>query len=73
MSKYFNNESSKSCVNTFENEIMLEDKMSRLERHVEIDLECKVCLEYKHEIRRQNEKGKCLLNLKKVQKLSKAF
>ena len=46
----FNNEPSKSLVNNFENEIMLEDKMSRLESNIEIDLGCKICLEYKHEI-----------------------
>ena len=56
----FNDETSRSCVNTFEKEIILEDKMSRLESHVEIDLECKVCLEYKHEILKQNEKGKMI-------------
>jgi hypothetical protein len=61
----FNNESSKSSVNTFENEIMLEDKMSRLESHVEINLECKLCLDYKHEIQRQNEKGKMLAEAEK--------
>jgi Holliday junction resolvase RusA-like endonuclease len=47
-------------VNNFEKEIMLEAKMSRLESNVEIDLECKICLDYKHEIQRQNEKGKML-------------
>ena len=56
----FNNEYSKSFVNNFEKEILLEDKMSRLESNVEIDLECKLCLEYKHEIKKQNEKGKIL-------------
>lgn len=56
----FNNEPSKSLVNNFEKEIMLEDKMSRLKSNVEIDLECKICLDYKHEFQRQNEKGKML-------------
>lgn len=65
----FNNETSKSCVNTFENEIMLEDKMSRLESHVEIDLECKLCLDYKHEIQRQNEKGKMLTKFEESSKV----
>jgi hypothetical protein len=56
----FNNEPSKSIENNFEMEIILEDKMSRLESNVEIDLECKICQDYKHEIKRQNEKGKML-------------
>ena len=56
----FNNESSKSFVNNFEKEILLEDKMSRLKSDVEIDLECKLCLDHKHEIKKQNEKGKKL-------------
>lgn len=47
---------------------MLEDKMSRLESHVEIDLECKLCLDYKHEIQRQNEKGKMLAKYKESSK-----
>ena len=67
----FNDETSRSCVNTFENEIMLEDKMSRLESHVEIDLECKVCLEYKHEILKQNEKGKMLTKFEESSKTLK--
>ena len=56
----FNNKSSKSFVNNFEKEIMLEDIMSKLESSVEIDLGCKICLDHKHEIKRQNEKGKML-------------
>ena len=56
----FNNEPSKFLVNNFEKEIMLEDKMSRLESNVEINLECKLCLDYKHEIKMQNEKGKII-------------
>ena len=47
---------------------MLEDKMSRLESHVEIDLECKLCLDYKHEIQRQNEKGKMLAKFEESSK-----
>ena len=47
---------------------MLEDKMSRLESNVEIDLECKICQEYKHEIRRQNEKGKMLVKFEESSK-----
>ena len=47
-------------MNDFEKEILLEDKMSRLENNVEIDLECKLCLDHKHEIKKQNEKGKKL-------------
>ena len=64
----FNNESSKSFVNNFEKEIMLEDKMSRLESNVEIDLECKICQNYKHEIKRQNEKGKMLAKFEESSK-----
>ena len=56
----FNNESSKFLMNNFEKEILLEDKMSRLKSDVEIDLECKLCLDHKHEIKKQNEKGKKL-------------
>ena len=47
----FKNESSISVENNFEKEIILEDKMSRLESHIEIDLECKKCQDYKHEIK----------------------
>ena len=50
LKEIFNNESSKSLMDTFQMEIMLEDKMSRLENNVEIDLECKI-QEYKYEIR----------------------
>jgi hypothetical protein len=57
----FKNESSKSFKNIFEKEILLEDKMSRIESNVEIDLECKLCLDYKHKIKMQNEKGKILV------------
>ena len=64
----FNNESSKSFVNNFEYETLLEDKMSRLESNVEIDLECKLCLDYKHEIKRQNEKGKMLVKFEESSK-----
>ena len=56
----FNNESSKVFMNDFEKEILLEDKMSRLESGVEINLECKLCLDHKHEIKKRNEKGKKL-------------
>ena len=56
----FNNESSKVFMNDFEKEILLEDKMSRLESGVEINLECKLCLDHKHKIKKQNEKGKML-------------
>ena len=69
----FNNECSKSFVNNFENEIMLEDKMSRLESNVEIDLECKTCLDYKHEIQRQNEKGKMLAKFEESSKSLKSL
>ena len=69
----FSNEPSKSFVNNFENEIMLEDKMSRLESHVEIDLECKLCLDYKPEIQRQNEKGKMLAKFEDTSKALKSF
>ena len=42
--------------------------MSRLESHIEIDLECKLCLDYKHEIQRQNEKGKMLAKFEESSK-----
>jgi hypothetical protein len=64
----FNNKHSKSLVNNLEKEIMLEDKMSRLESNIEIDLGCKICLEYKHEIKRQNEKGKMLAKFEESSK-----
>ena len=47
-------------MNNFEKEIMLEDKMSRLESNIEINLECKICLDYKHEIKGQNKTVKML-------------
>ena len=50
---FFKNESSKYFKNIFEKEILLEDKMSRIESNVEIDLECKVCLDYKHKIKKE--------------------
>jgi hypothetical protein len=56
----FKNESSISVGNNFEKEIILEDKMSRLESNIEIDLECKLCQYYKHEIKTKNEKAKTL-------------
>ena len=56
----FKNESSKSFKNIFEKEILLEYKMSRIESNVEIGLECKLCLDYKHENIMQNEKGKII-------------
>jgi hypothetical protein len=56
----FKNESSTSAENNFEKEIILEDKMSRLESNIEIDLECKKCQDYKHEIKMENEKAKTL-------------
>ena len=34
--------------------------MSRLESNIEIDLECKNCQNYKHEIKMENEKAKIL-------------
>ena len=64
----FNNESSKVFMNDFEKEILLEDKMSRLESDVEIDLECKLCLDHKNEIKKQNEKGKMLAKFDKSSK-----
>jgi hypothetical protein len=54
------NESSTSVENNFEKEIILEDKMSRLESNIEIDLECKNCQDYKHEIKMEKEKAKIL-------------
>jgi hypothetical protein len=56
----FKNESSTSVENNFEKEIILEDKMSRLESNIEIDLECKICQDYKHEIKIEKEKAKIL-------------
>ena len=56
----FKNESSKSLKNIFEKEILLEDKMSRIKSNVEINLEYKLCLDYKHEIKMQNERGKII-------------
>ena len=64
----FNNVSSSPLENNFEKEIMLEDTMSRVESNVEIDLECKICLDYKHEIKRQNEKGKMLFKFEESSK-----
>jgi hypothetical protein len=56
----FMNEYSTSVENNFEKEIILEDKMSRLESNIEIDLQCKNCQEYKHEIKMEKEKAKIL-------------
>ena len=56
----FKNEFSTSPENNFEKEIILEDKMSRLKSNIEIDLECKKCRDYKHEIKIENEKAKTL-------------
>jgi hypothetical protein len=69
----FNNEHSKFLVNNLEKEIMLEDKMSRLESNVEIDLECKICQDYKYEIQRQNEKGKMLAKFEESSKALKSL
>ena len=41
------NESSTSVESNFEKEIILEDKMSRLESNIEINLECEKCQDYK--------------------------
>ena len=67
-------------MNDFEKEILLEDKMSRLESGVEIDLECKLCLDHKNEIKKQNEKGKMLAkfdesskSLERILKSQKSF
>ena len=57
-------------MNDFEKEILLEDKTSRLESGVEINLECKLCLDHKHEIKKQNQKGKMLA---KFDESSKSF
>ena len=54
------NKSSIFIENNFEKEIILEDKMSRLESNIEIDLECKNCQDYKHEIKMEKEKAKIL-------------
>jgi hypothetical protein len=54
------NKSSIFVENNFEKEIILEDKMSRLESNIEIDLKCKYCQDYKHEIKMENEKAKIL-------------
>jgi hypothetical protein len=52
----FKNESSTSVENNFEKEIILEDKVSRLESNIE----CKNCQDYKHEIKMEKEKAKIL-------------
>ena len=68
LKEIFNNEPTKSIENNFEMEIILEDKMSRLESNVEVDLKCKICQNYKHEIKRQNEKGKMLAKFEESSK-----
>ena len=67
-------------MNNFEKEILLKDEMPRLKSDVEIDLECKLCLDHKHEIKKQNEKGKKLTkfdesakSLKRLLKSQKSF
>ena len=57
---FLKNESSTSAENKFEKDIILEDKMSRLESNIEIDLKCKYCQNYKHEIKMENEKAQIL-------------
>ena len=47
---------------------MFEDKMSRLENNIEIDLDCKVCQNYKHEIKRLKERAKILDKFEKSSK-----
>ena len=42
--------------------------MYKLKSNVEIDLECKICQDYKHEIKRQNEKGKMLVKFEESSK-----
>ena len=61
-------ESSKTFESNLEEEIILEDKMSRLDSDIGIDLECKICQEYKHEIERQNEREKILVKFEESSK-----
>ena len=63
-----NNKSSNVFESNFEKEIILEDKMSRLESNIEINLECKTCQEYKHEIKRLNERTKLLAKFEESSK-----
>ena len=43
-----------------QNDEYLDTHQSRLDSNIEIDLECKTCQEYKHEIKRQSERAKIL-------------
>ena len=63
-----NDESSNLLERNFEKEIILEDKMSRLESNIEINLECKTCQEYEYEIKRVNEKAKILAKFEESSK-----
>ena len=54
------NKSSTFIENNIEKEIILEDKKSRLESNIEIELKCKYFQDYKHEIKMENEKAKIL-------------
>ena len=60
--------SSKTFEGNLEKEIILEDKMSRLESNIEIDLECKTCQDYKLEIKRLNERAKILAKFEESSK-----
>ena len=60
-------------MNNLEKEILLEDKMSRLNSNVEIDLECKLCLDHKHEIKKQNERRKKLAKFDESSKSLERF
>ena len=65
--------SSKVLMSNLEKEILLEDKMSRLDSNVEINLECKLCLDHKREIKKENEKGKMLAKFDESSKSLERF
>ena len=63
-----NNKSLNDFERNFEKEIILEDKMSRLESNIEINLECETCQEYKSEIKRLNKRTKVLAKFEESSK-----
>ena len=67
------NESLKSFESNFEKEIILEDKISRLESGIKIDLEYKVCQDYKSEIKEVNERANILAKFEKSSQSLKKF
>ena len=54
----------RSYESNLEKEVILEDKMSRLESGIEINLEYKVCHDYKNEIRKANKMANILAKFK---------